>query len=294
MGSRYGGLKQIDGIGPSGETILDYSAFDAIRAGFGKVLFVVRRSMEDAFRRYVLERISDSVETGLVFQELDMLPTGPVRMAERQKPWGTAHALWCARNHVDTPFVVLNADDFYGAESFRIAADFLQRACSSSQYGLVGFPVDQTLSEHGPVSRGICEVDDGWSLLEVGERLQVQMTDEGPAYRDDGGVLQLIPEGRVASMNMWALHPTVFDALERDFRAFLDRYGSDPDEEFLIPTVFNQLVREGNVRISVLPTTSRWFGLTYPEDRSEAAARIRSFVERGVYPTNLWASLQRH
>lgn len=286
MGSRYGGLKQIDGFGPSGETIMDYSVYDALGAGFGKVVFVIRRELEPAFRAAMGDKYGRRTSVEYVFQELDDLPPGFTPPSGRTKPWGTAHAIWCARRVVAEPFVSINADDYYGKNSFRAVAEHLRR---TGEYCMVGYPVLQTLSDHAAVTRAICRVDDEGFLEALVERTKVERSEDGAGYLDDAGRAQVLGGDEVVSMNFWGFTPSVFDQLERHLIRFLETRGrAQGNSECLIPTVVDELLREKTARVRVLPTSDAWFGVTHPEDKPVVMKTIREMVARGEYPTPLW------
>ncbi len=288
IGSRYGGLKQIDPVGPSGEIVIDYSIYDAIRAGFTRVVFIIRRDIEEAFRAIVDVHFAGRVAVDYVFQELDRLPPGFAVPPERKKPWGTGHAILCCRDIVREPFGVINADDFYGRGSFEALAGFLRGADPrASQYALVGFTLRNTLSEHGSVARGVCEVDASGRLVSIAERLKIEKDGAAARYEDHGAWHSLSGDEPV-SMNMWAFTPVIFETLDEDFREFLRVKGSDPKAEFLVPTHVGRLVREKRATVRVLPTAETWFGVTYPADKPAVAAGIRRLIALGKYPENLW------
>lgn len=289
MGNRYGGLKQIEPVGPSGEAVLDYSVYDAVRAGFGRVVFVIRRDIEDAFKSSVGSRFERLVDVGYAFQELDMLPAGFAVPGDRTKPWGTGHAILAARDAIDTPFAVINADDFYGAASFEILAEELF-GCSGNKYCMVGFRLDHTLSDHGSVARGLCTVDANDMLRDVVELTGIVKTANGAEHREKDGSVRGMRGDEIVSMNMWGFAPSILSHLEREFTAFLGESLSNSRAEFFIPTVVNALVGEGLVSARVLRTESSWFGVTYREDRHAVIDGIRSLVDEGCYPTSLWAS----
>lgn len=292
IGSRYGGLKQIDPVGPNGEIVVDYSVYDALRAGFDKVVFVIRRDIEDAFRERIGRTVESRVETAYVFQELDRLPAGFTLPAGRTKPWGTGHAILCARDSVDTPFAAINADDFYGRTAFEVLAGHLRTARDSGgvyDYAMVGYVLENTLSDHGHVSRGVCASGPDSCLIDIRERERVRRFADGVRYAGADGEWIGLPAGSVVSMNFWGFTPGLFGELESRFPAFLRAGAANIlKAEFLIPEVVGNLVREGKARIRVLPTGERWFGVTYPEDRPRVQAAIREIVARGVYPENLW------
>jgi len=281
MGSRYGGLKQIDPIGPSGETMLDYSVFDAIRAGFGRVVFVIRQDFAELFCAQIASKYAGRIAVDFVFQSPDALPSGCALPAAREKPLGTGHATWCAREIVREPFAVINADDFYGADSFRALATFLAKS-APNEAAMVGFRLQNTLSEAGTVSRGICETDTGGRLLRVTEAT-------GIAAGEVGAGKKYAPQ-TIVSMNCWGFSPAIFPALEQEFRTFFQQaLPANPTKaEFYLPAAISELIGRGQLLASVLPTESSWFGVTYREDKPAVTASIRTLVDAGLYPQNLW------
>ena len=292
IGSRYGGLKQIDPVGPNGEIVVDYSVYDALRAGFDKIVFVIRKEIEDAFRERIGRTVESRVETAYVLQELGRLPAGHSLPVGRTKPWGTGHAILCARDSVATPFAAINADDFYGRTAFTALARHLRNAGDSGgiyDYAMVGYVLENTLSEHGHVARGVCETGTDGCLVDIRERLRVCGSPDGVKFAGDDGAWVGLPAGSFVSMNVWGFTPSIFGELEARFPAFLRDSAADIlKAEFLIPEVVGDLVREGKARVRVLPTAEKWFGVTYPEDRPRVQADIREIVARGVYPENLW------
>jgi len=288
MGSRYGSLKQMDPLGPGGEIMLEYSVHDALKAGFNRVVFVIRRSFQKEFETLIAERIRPCAETVCVCQELDILPRGFSVPEGREKPWGTGHAVLVCREAVDGPFAVINADDYYGPASFQIAADFLlgRSGGDRDDYALVAYPLERTLSEHGHVSRAVCLLDETFHLARVVEHKKIG--------RDGMGVIRSGEEDaafngdELVSMNFWAFQPSFFSALERAFPVFLMEKGGDPRSEFLIPEIVDGLIRREGKRVRVLPTPDTWFGVTYREDRESAINKIRSLVKEGVYPETLF------
>lgn len=278
MGSRYGGLKQLDAIGPGGEVLLDYAVFDAVRAGFERVLFVIRRDFEAEFRARIGARYVHAIQIDYVYQSPEALPSGFALQSARRKPWGTGQAVWCAREALDGPFAVINADDFYGHDSFTRLA-MLLRTGSSGQlplWAMVGFRLANTLSEHGAVARGVCCVSGEGTLLEVVERTGIRHDDVGPGRTYSGE--------EIVSMNCWGLTPAVFAPLERRFTHFLAAHDGDPMAEFYLPTAISAMVADGEAEVRVLPTRASWFGVTYREDRACVVAAIRELVNRGEYP----------
>lgn len=302
MGSRYGGLKQIDPVGPSGETVLDYSVYDALRAGFRKLVFIIRRDFEQAFRQNVGHRFESRAEVRYVFQELDRLPGAHKPPAGREKPWGTGHAVWCAGEAIKEPFAVINADDFYGADSFRQLGAFLAQAGggASSAPGvpapccMVGFRLDATLSEHGTVSRGICTTDADGRLLRIEEYTAIERLAQGGARQQmPGGGEWRFSGHETASMNCWGFTPGILPPLEQQLAAFLDRRGAGLKSEFYLPEAVAALIADGLVSVRVLPTTASWFGITYREDRQRVVDALRALVVAGAYPEKLWAEPAR-
>ena len=288
MGSRYGGLKQIDPIGPSGEFVIDYSVFDALRAGFGKVVFVIRRDIEQAFKEAVEPHFRGRLPVDYAFQALDAIPAGFTVPEGRSKPWGTGQAILACRDVVHEPFGVINADDFYGRASFEVLAQGLnRRALTDTDYILIGFGVANTLSEHGAVSRGVCELDGANRLVRVTERTHIERTDGQIAAVVDGQRLPLA-EDTVVSMNMWGFTPALFPQLDQAFRQFLREQGSQLKSEFYIPGVVDQLIQGKQATAEVIPTTSRWLGMTYTEDKPLVREGIRGLVASGAYPAQLW------
>lgn len=294
MGSRYGGVKQIEPVGPSGEIILEYSIFDAIRAGFGKVVCVIRRDIETEFRDHIVRRFGDSIETVLVYQDRDDLPPGFSVPADRTKPWGTAHAVWSARRAVTTPFAVINADDFYGADAFVQASGFLVAAAASSKLEMcmVGYTLKNTMSEFGSVARGLCEVDSQSYLTRIVEHTKISRAADGSGRIEsllhDGAVVELSGNETV-SMNLFGLTPQIFDEIGSGFANFLAEKGSDPKAEYYIPTVVNYIITRGGAeRLKVLRTSADWFGITYREDLPATKAAVQRLVSSGIYGKSLW------
>ena len=289
MGSRYGGLKQIDPMGPSGETILDYSVFDALRAGFGRVVFVIRPDFERDFRDRVSSRFAGRIDVAHAFQTLDRLPAGFSVPPGREKPWGTTHAILCARDVVTTPFAMINADDFYGRDSFGVLGRRLSSLPDdSSAYCMVGFTLEKTLSEHGSVARGVCRTDDRGFLTDIQELTSVRRTASGVENSGPEGITHLTGQEPV-SMNMWGFTPHIFPQLEDSFRDFLTRHGGELKSECYIPMTVGSLVKAQQATCEVLRTTASWFGATYSEDKALVQANLAALVRAGEYPQNLWA-----
>ena len=291
MGSRYGSLKQLDGLGPSGETIMDYSIYDAIRAGFGKVVFIIRRSFEQDFREKILSKYEGRIPVDVVFQDMDNLPAGFSVPEGREKPWGTNHAVMMAKDVIKEPFAVINADDFYGRSGFAVIADKLrQLAGGHDKYCMVGYRVGNTLSESGSVARGVCEVDANNVLTGVVERTAIQRNAEGKiAFTDENGKEQILGENTPVSMNMWGFTPDYFVHSDEYFAAFLRANEGNLKAEYFIPLVVNQLVQEKKATCEVLDTPDQWFGVTYAADRPDVVAKINALVAAGEYPQKLFS-----
>lgn len=287
MGSRYGGLKQIEPVGPSGETILEYSIFDAIRAGFGKIVFVIRHSFADEFISLIESRLKGKIEVDYVYQELDYLPAGYQLPADRTKPWGTGHAILMAKDAIHEPFAAINADDFYGAQAFQEIAAFFQNGVSPATYAMVGYLLKNTLSEFGTVSRGVCRTDQDNNLIEITERTKIAREGNAVFYKEEGTKLEL-DENSPVSMNFWGFHPNLFTHLENQFKEFLNEKINVSKSEFYIPSVIFNLIQSGIVQSKVLNADSPWFGVTYPEDKPFVTEQIRQLVNQGHYPENLW------
>ena len=289
MGSRYGGLKQLDGLGPSGETIMDYSVYDALRAGFGKIVFVIRHDFEQEFREKIISRYEGHVPVEVVFQDLNNLPEGFTAPEGRTKPWGTGHAVLMGKDVIHEPFAVINADDYYGADSFRVLADFLTSvAGKSNTYGMVGFNISNTLSENGGVSRGYCKVDEQGYLTDVTECHGIERKDGKLIHVLADGSVADFPENASVSMNMWGFTPDYFQYSEEAFVEFLKVNGKELKSEFYIPSVVNDLIKQGKISLNVEKTSSRWFGVTYAADRAATVAEFKRLVDEGVYPSPLF------
>lgn len=286
MGSRYGGLKQLDAVGPDGETIMDYSIFDARRAGFGKVVFVIRKEFEEAFRAKVGARFAKHVQVEYVFQELGKLIPGFSVPEGRTKPWGTTHAILMAANAIHEPFGVINADDFYGAESFRVLAQHLQTG--SSDYAMVGFVLRNTLSEFGAVARGVCHVSDNGYLKDIEELKSIEQKGIRITNVEADGQETVLNGGEMVSMNMWGFTPEIFGQLREQFQQFIKQHGSDLKAECYLPDTVNALIQEGRARVKVLRSGDAWFGVTYREDHPRVVQNIERLVEEGTYPGKLW------
>ncbi len=289
MGSRYGGLKQIDSIGPNGEIIIDYSIYNALEAGFGKLVFIIAHYFEDAFKEKIGSKFDGIVETAYAFQEIEACLNGFKLPANRQKPWGTGHAVLAAREQINEPFAVINADDYYGPNSLKIIADYLSQNLHTEDYAMVGYILKNTLSDYGYVSRGVCQCDEQMFLKQVVECKKVEKTTNGARYRDENGQEHLLTANETVSMNLWGFGSSIFDHLKRLFADFLRGNSEKPKEEFDIPTVVDNLVENNQVQVKVLPTHDTWFGVTYLEDKPIAVASINELIRRGVYPEKLWS-----
>ena len=289
MGSRYGGLKQTDPVGPNGEAIIDYSIYDALKAGFGKIVFVIRESFADAFIDNFEDKLAGKIRTEYIFQSLEDLPVDINIPAGRTKPWGTGHAVWTARKHIDENFAVINADDYYGSNSYRTMEKYLQNisATDNKHYCMTGYPLQKTLSEHGSVSRGICKTDDENLLQSVTELTHIEKIDGKIIARKGDSILNLNGD-EIVSMNFWGFTPGIFKELETSLKDFLQEKAQDMTAEFYLPSVVNRLIREKQYRVKVLPATDQWFGVTYPQDKALAVKHIQQLIQQGVYPENLW------
>ncbi|MDE6681952.1 MAG: nucleotidyltransferase [Muribaculaceae bacterium] len=289
MGSRYGGLKQLDGVGPNGETIMDYSVFDALRAGFGKIVFVIRKDFEQEFRDKIISKYEGHVPVEVVFQSLDALPEGFSPDPERTKPWGTGQAVLMGKDAIKEPFAVINADDYYGPESFKLLADALKdMEGKSNEYCMVGFNIGNTLSENGGVSRGLCTVNADGFLTDVTECHGIERKD-GKIVHILEGKEEAFPEDAYVSMNLWGFTPDYFDYSEKAFVDFLNAHSKELKSEFYIPTVVNNLIKDNTINLKVLPTPSKWFGVTYAADRQATVDMFRKLTDEGVYPTPLFS-----
>jgi NDP-sugar pyrophosphorylase family protein len=287
MASRYGSMKQIDGFGPNGETIIDYSIYDAIQAGFGKVVFIIREEFADNFKTIFEPKLAGKIATDYVYQSYDLSPFGISEEIERAKPWGTAHAVLAARDAVKEPFCVINADDFYSRDSYEQMAKFLTSEVNDETYSLMGFQINKTLSDYGSVSRGVCQVNDAGLLTDIHERTQVYFKGSEVVYEENGVEFPLATNTPV-SMNFWGFTPKVFEDSVAMFVEFALANKENPKAEFFIPLVAEKLIKEGKAKFKVLPTDSKWFGVTYKEDKPIVQASIDALVTAGVYPSNLW------
>ena len=290
MGSRYGGLKQLDSLGPNGETIMDYSIYDAIRGGFGKLVFVIRKDFEKDFRDKIISKYENHIPVEVVFQSTDKLPEGFTCPAERTKPWGTNHAVLMGKDVISEPFAVINADDFYGRDSFAVIGKYLSELPegAKNQYCMVGFRVGNTLSESGTVARGICSTDAEGHLTTVVERTEIMRIDGTVSYKDDDGKWVGIADNTPVSMNMWGFTPDYFKYSEDYFVDFLKENIDKPKAEYYIPLMVNKLINEGTAKVKVLDTTSRWFGVTYAADRQSVVDKFKALADSGEYPSPLF------
>lgn len=290
MGSRYGGTKQIDHFGPNGETIIDYSIYDALNAGFDKVVFIIRESFAEEFKHIFDEKLGDKdVEIEYIYQELDSFLGNRSVPENREKPWGTAHAVLCAKNVINEPFAVINADDFYGKEPFERMGDFLNNECSENRAALMGYDIENTLSEHGTVSRGVCATDDQGNLNTITERTKVTTKEDRIVYIDEQGNDHKLPAGTPVSMNFWGFDPSIFNLTEQMFHHFLEENIEKPTAEFLIPSVADRFIAQDSGSIKVIPTSEQWFGVTYRKDASAVKESLKQLIDKEIYPENLWA-----
>lgn len=287
MASRYGSLKQVEGFGPSGETIMDYSIYDAIRAGFGKVAFIIRKEFAENFAAIFEPRLKGKVEIEYVYQELDAFTEGFTIPADRTKPWGTAHAVLCAKDQIKEPFAVINADDFYGRDAFERAYTFLTKECAPDTYSIIGYELLNTLSSHGTVNRGVCQVDANNNLVSIAERLNISEQD-GKIICEDGASPREISRDSKVSMNFWCFDQSIFDYTESMFRDFLAKNINTPKAEFFIPIVADKYIADKKGVVKVIPTSAQWFGVTYKEDAPAVKDSLDQLINAGEYPTNLW------
>ncbi|HOU03047.1 MAG TPA: NTP transferase domain-containing protein [Bacteroidales bacterium] len=288
MGSRYGGNKQLDEVGPAGETIIDYSIYDAIRAGFGKIVFVIRRDIEDQVKERFVEKLQGKIEVDYVFQEITNLPEGVKVSPERAKPWGTSHAILVTENKIKEPFGVINADDYYGVESFRILYDFLTNDKDPDCYSIVGYKLGNTLSDHGHVNRGVCKVGQDGLLQHIVETRQIEKINGGAKAPGPDGHDLLFTGNEIVSMNLFGFKPSCYDYLRKEFREFINNKGMDLKAELDIPTSLDKFVKNGTIRIKVLMSNEKWFGVTYREDKPHVVENIKKMIRRGVYPARIY------
>jgi NDP-sugar pyrophosphorylase family protein len=288
MGSRFGGLKQVEPVGPNGEAIIDYTIYDAIRAGFGKVVFIIRESFADAFKEKFETKLKGKIDVEYVFQELDKLPEGFTLPDGREKPWGTAHAILVAKDAIKEPFCALNADDFYGQNAYQVLAQFLTTSKDNSEYSMVGYQLKNTLSDFGSVSRGICDVDKNQNLVKIVETTKIFKDGDAAISVEDDGSKTPMTGNESASMNMWGFKPSIFTTLENKFIDFLKTEINKPKSEMYIPSVVFEMIEEQTATVKVLEANSPWFGVTYKEDKPIVVAKIKELIKQGIYPANLW------
>jgi len=287
MGSRYGGLKQIDGIGPNQEPIIEYSIYDAIKAGFGKIVFVIRKEFDSAFRSR-FDKFSDKINIKYVYQEVNIKIAG-ISIANRIKPWGTSHAVLVAKDVIKEPFAVINADDYYGSSSFNLMANFLTKECSPSLMSMVGYVLNNTLSEHGTVNRGVCELDKNNNLVEVVERTKIARKDGVVKYNiGSDEPLAIVDENSSVSMNYWGFHPSIFAEIERGLHDFMRENANNPTAEYYIPNIVTDMIVTKKMAVRVISTDDNWFGVTYKQDKLMAVEAINNYIANGVYPKELW------
>ncbi|GAA0178806.1 nucleotidyltransferase [Clostridium sediminicola] len=295
MGSRYGGLKQIDPVGPSGELIIDYSIYDALKAGFGKVVFIIKEEIKEDFHNIIGSRIEKIMDIAYIYQKLDTLPEGYHPPEGRTKPWGTAHAVMCCKDEVNTPFAVINADDFYGPSSFKGIHDYLVTSSDSDdcyQYSMVGFILENTLTDHGHVARGVCTLDNEGYLKDINERTKIQKFGNMARYTEDDDTWIDIPKGSTVSMNTWGFTPSIFNEIDSRFPKFLEESKNNPlKAEFFLPSVVDSLISENKAKVKVLTSKEQWYGVTYKEDKPLVKKAIQKLVNDGVYPENLWRNI---
>lgn len=291
MASRYGSMKQIDGFGPHGETIIDYSIYDAIKAGFGKISFIIKEEFVDTFKSIFEPKLKGKVDIDYVFQNFDLKKYGIEREVERAKPWGTAHAVLAAKNQIHEPFCVINADDYYGYDSFKKMADFLMNEAKDDRFSLMGYQIDKTLSDYGSVSRGVCKVNNQGNMTQIDERTKVFFKDvagEEKVFYEENGIEIELPRDTRVSMNFWGFTPAVFAQTEELFKKFVEEHYENPKSEFFIPLVADHLIKDGKATFKVIPTAEKWFGVTYKEDKPIVQESISNLIKEGIYPEKLW------
>ena len=289
MASRYGSMKQTEGFGPAGETIMEFSIFDAIRAGFGKVVFVIRKEFADAFKAGFEPKLKGRIETSYVYQEMDSFMEGLPMPSDRVKPWGTGHAVLCTSTAVQEPFAVINADDYYGPDAFAKAYQFLTGSCNEKTYAIIGYQLDRTLSEHGTVSRGVCQTGENGRLVAINERTKIYRTEDGRVLYEDNGAEHEVSGTSSVSMNFWCFHPSVYASSLSLFRDFVRERSSDIKAEFFIPIIADAFIQVPGQEIRVIPTSSDWFGVTYKEDAPGVRESVNKLIAEGVYPSGLWS-----
>ena len=288
MGSRYGGLKQMDPMGPGGASILEYSVYDAIQAGFGKVVFVIRKDIEKDFREIVGKHVEPHIEVKYAFQEIDTALAWYQKPITRTKPWGTGHAVLAAKEYLTEPFALINADDFYGREAYKVLGKFLNKDCRADRYAMVGFRLGNTLSENGYVSRGVCSVNGHGYLKNVLERTKISSGEDGKIYFEEDGAKTVLPAETLVSMNFWGFHPAVLQEAESQFKDFMQSKGDDPKSEFYIPSVVNTQLFAKTAKVKVLSNESKWYGVTYTDDKKTVQSALKILTESGEYPMQLW------
>ena len=288
MGSRYGSLKQLDAVGPNGETIIDYSVYDALRAGFGKVVFIIRKSFAYEFEEKVAAKFRDRIKIAYAFQPMDVEFEDIPNMPEREKPWGTGHAVLVAKDIINEPFAVANADDYYGISSYQKMADFLTRRTTSNHYSMVGFVLEKTLSDNGSVSRGVCHSNENHYLNSVVETTKIERVGDSIQFENDGKSGTL-PDNTLVSMNLWGFHPEFFKTLESHFHDFAKENYQNPRSEFYIPLVINDLIEKEEAMVEVIPSIEQWYGVTYKEDKPIIQEALEKMTEDGLYPNPLWS-----
>ena len=287
MASRYGSMKQTEGFGPSGETIMDYSIYDAIKAGFGKVVFIIRKDFAENFQSNFDAKLKGKIAVDYVYQEMDCYVDGKDIPAGRTKPWGTGHAILCASEIINEPFAVINADDYYGTDAFAKAADFLNNDCNVNTYAIIGYQLNKTLSKHGTVSRGVCQVDEKMNLVSINERTKIYAEGNKVIYEENEEKKE-VPAISSVSMNFWCFHPSMFELTEKLFAAFVPANRDNIKGEFFIPIIGDEFIKTPGNSIKVIPTSSQWFGVTYKEDAASVKASIDKLIVNKVYPASLW------
>jgi len=291
LGARYGGLKQIDDVGPHGQTLIDYSVYDAIRVGFNRIVFVIRHYFEEEFKEKVSSKFDRFVETAYAYQEMDACLGDFTRVEDRKKPWGTGHAILVSQDVIREPFAVTNADDYYGINALQTILEFITSDhVSENDHAMVGYTLRNTLSEYGTVCRGVCDCDGDTFLRTIVERKDVRKTAEGARFVDANGAAHVLSGDEIVSMNLWGFQPSIFSHLQVEFEQFLKDQGASPNAELLIPSVVDNMINSGNATVKMLPTEDSWFGVTYRKDRDVAAQCIRKLTDKGLYPEKLWSS----
>ncbi len=288
IGSRYGGLKQVDSIGPNGEAIIEYSIFDAIRAGFGKVVFVIRKSIEADFKAKFGGKFDDKIAVDYVFQEMDTPIEGVSDLPKREKPWGTGHAVLVAEHAIHEPFAIINADDYYGITAFPAMAKFLENDCTADHYAMIGYILKNTLSDHGSVSRGVCQMDDQNRLIAINETHKIERTGDDITYQSEDGTRKSLSDSTLVSMNFFGFHPSAFPALREQFIEFVKETGDNPRAEFYIPLFVTNQIQAGKLKMTVIPNGEQWYGVTYKEDKETVQEAFAKLTAEGKYPKGLW------